>query len=200
MLYSWYSADYTSDPDFEDATPEERANPSMGGWPDGLGYLEQQRLRLPSHKYRRLHLNLPGMPDGAAFDAAAVMDCIPDGRKQLPRQSQQPGPNYTAFVDMSGGSSDDAVLAIAHKARDRNVVVLDLVVSQTGRPPFNPRHAVKKFAELIKGYGCSGVVGDLCGRDIPRRLQRARRYLSKMYPQQERVVRADRAQVERTRD
>ena len=91
---------------------------------------------------------------------ATVMDCIADGRKQLPREPQQPGANYTAFVDMSGGSSDDAVLAIAHKAKDRNLVVLDLVVSQTGKAPFNPRHAVKKFAGIVKSYGCSTVVGD----------------------------------------
>ena len=68
MLFSWYSADLCTDPAFADLPPEERANPSMGSWPDGRAYLEQQRRRLPTHKYRRLHLNLPGAPDGAFLD------------------------------------------------------------------------------------------------------------------------------------
>ena len=68
MLFSWYSADLCTDPAFADLPPEERANPSMASWPDGRAYLEQQRRRLPTHKYRRLHLNLPGAPDGAFLD------------------------------------------------------------------------------------------------------------------------------------
>src|SRR5262249_37919457 len=34
MLFSWYGADYTTDPDFIDADPETRANPSRGTWAD----------------------------------------------------------------------------------------------------------------------------------------------------------------------
>ena len=49
----------------EDVTPEQRANPSLASWGDDA-YLDQQRGRLPTGKYRRLHLNLPGAPDGAA--------------------------------------------------------------------------------------------------------------------------------------
>jgi hypothetical protein len=36
------------------------------------GYLAQQQSRLPSHKYRRLHLNLPGSPEGARSAAEKV--------------------------------------------------------------------------------------------------------------------------------
>ena len=59
MLFSWYSADFTTDPEFIQADPELRANPSMASWPEGREYLEQQRRRLPSNKFKRLHLNLP---------------------------------------------------------------------------------------------------------------------------------------------
>jgi hypothetical protein len=34
MLFSWYAADFTTDPDFTDKSPEERANPSMASWAD----------------------------------------------------------------------------------------------------------------------------------------------------------------------
>jgi len=33
MLFSWYSADYCSDPSFANLPPDERANPSMASWP-----------------------------------------------------------------------------------------------------------------------------------------------------------------------
>jgi len=111
MLFSWYSGDYCTDPAFVDLPPERRANPSMASWYDGAKYLEQQRARLPTGRFRRLHLNLPGAPQGAAFDQGSVLACVVTGRRSLP---PEPGITYRAFVDMSGGSSDDAVLAIGH--------------------------------------------------------------------------------------
>ena len=44
----------------------------MASWGDGGEYLEQQRRRLPAHKFRRLHLNLPGLPEGSAFQPEPV--------------------------------------------------------------------------------------------------------------------------------
>jgi hypothetical protein len=32
MFFSWYAADYTTDPDYVEADPETRANPSRGSW------------------------------------------------------------------------------------------------------------------------------------------------------------------------
>ncbi len=164
MYFSWYAADYTTDPALEDAEPEVRANPSMASWgnPD---YLEQQRRRLPAHKYRRLHLNLPGLPDGAALDADVVMDAIVPGRKRLPPVE---GRRYFGFCDLSGGSIDDATLAIAHRDEATERVVLDLVTSQSGRPPFNPRTAVKKHTGILEEYGLSRVTGDAYGGETFR--------------------------------
>jgi hypothetical protein len=155
MVFSWYSGDYCSDPAFADLEPELRANPSIASWPEGRAYLDQQRRRLPTHKYRRLHLNLPGAPNGAFLDQGAVLDAIVTGRKMLP---PRPNVDYVAFVDMSGGSSDDATLSIAHKV-DRRAVI-DIVVKQDGETPFNPRTAVKKFVGILKQYGLREVTGD----------------------------------------
>jgi hypothetical protein len=156
MYFSWYGGDFTTDPAFADATPEQRANPSMASW-GNPGYLDQQRKRLPTHKFRRLHLNLPGAPDGAAYDGDKVMAAIVTGRRRLAREE---GRTYHAFVDMSGGSSDEAVLAISHFEVERKVAVLDAIVSQTGAPPFNPRDAVRKFAAELQAWGISRVTGD----------------------------------------
>ena len=155
MLFSWYSGDYCTDPAFSELPPEQRANPSMASWAEGSKYLEQQKRRLPTHKYRRLHLNLPGSPNGAFLDQGAIIAATVSGRKILPPDD---GAARTAFVDMSGGSSDDACLAIAHQEGRRSV--LDLVVKQNGGVPFNPRDAVTKFAGLLRMYGLSTVTGD----------------------------------------
>ena len=98
----------------------------MASWrnPD---YLSQQKRHLPSHKYRRLHLNLPGAPDGAFLHADNVHACIVDGRRSLPPQD---GVRYRGFVDMSGGSADDAVVAVAHE--EDGTAVVDLVEKQAG--------------------------------------------------------------------
>ena len=155
MLFSWYSGDKCTDPDFANLPPEQRANPSMGSWAEGAAYLDQQRRRLPSHKFRRLHLNLPGAPNGAFLDQARVQNAIEIGRKTL---HPQDGIAYFAFVDMSGGSADDACLAIAHAEAD--IIVLDLVVKQNGPAPFNPRTAVEKFCDILHEWGISSVTGD----------------------------------------
>ncbi|SEE09161.1 Phage terminase-like protein, large subunit, contains N-terminal HTH domain [Rhizobiales bacterium GAS188] len=157
MYFSWYGGDYTTDPAFAELPPEQRANPSMSSWPTGEAYLTQQRRRLPTHKFRRLHLNLPGAPDGAAFSGEHVMAATVTGRKRL---APVEGVAYYGFVDMSGGSADDAVLGIAHHDPQRKVTILDHLIAQTGEPPFNPRSAVKKFAAELKEYGLSRVTGD----------------------------------------
>jgi hypothetical protein len=137
----------------------------MASWGND-GYLAQQRKRLPTHKFRRLHLNLPGAPDGAAFDGDKVMAAIVNGRKRLP---PEPGHRYQAFVDMSGGSNDDAVLAVAHRDTQRLVSVLDVLISQTGGVPFSPRVAVQKFAQELKAWGLTRVTGDRYAGETFRR-------------------------------
>jgi hypothetical protein len=164
MLFSWYSGEYSNDPDFADLPPEQRANPSMSSWPEGPAYLEQQRRRLPSRRYRRLHLNLPSL-DGGFFDGDVIAKAVVPGLKQLPPRPTER--SYTAFVDMSGGSSDDACLAIAHASRRR--AVLDLVISQDGGIPFDPRMAVRKFARALREYGQSHVTGDAYAGEIFKR-------------------------------
>lgn len=164
MLFSWYAADYCTDPDFADKSPEERANPSMASWgnPD---YLAQQQRRLPAHKYRRLHLNLPGLPEGSAYQPEPVMDAIARGVRV---RNPEPGVGYYAFVDMSGGSSDDAALAIGH--RDANgCAVLDCLQDQGARPPFDPNAAVARFAQTLKSYRVSRVCGDRYAGETFRR-------------------------------
>ena len=155
MLFSWYTADYCTDPAFASLSPEERANPSMASWgnPD---YLAQQQRRLPAHKFRRLHLNLPGLPEGSAYQPEPVMDAIARG---VAVRAPEPGVVYVAFVDMSGGSNDDAVLGIGHVDREGRAV-LDRLVNQGPPPPFDPHAAVGRFAGVLREYGVSAVTGD----------------------------------------
>jgi hypothetical protein len=154
MLFSWYSANRCTDPNFADLPPEERENPSMKSW--GIAdYLEQQRNRLPSHQYRRLHLNIGGQPEGAAFAGAKIADSIERGVKV---RHPVPGINYFFFFDGSVGTSDDQVLAVGHREDGRSV--LDLIVNQQVRPPFDPLKVIPQFAEIVRLYQGSRVVGD----------------------------------------
>lgn len=155
MYFSWYAADFTTDPDFAELDPESRANPSRASWLD-QGYLAQQAARLPAHKYRRLHLNLPGLPEGSAFQPEPVMEAIARG---VVMRSPEPGTEYHAFVDMSGGSNDDATLAIAHRDLAGRIVV-DAVVNQGPPPPFDPRGAVYRFVGILARYAIAQVTGD----------------------------------------
>ena len=94
------------------------------------------------------------------------MAAIVVGRKRLVKED---GQRYVAFVDMSGGSNDDAVLAIAHRDAARNIAVLDSLMTQTGGVPFNPRDAVRKFAGELKAWGLSRVTGDAYAGETFRR-------------------------------
>jgi hypothetical protein len=156
MYFTWYGGDYTTDAALQgdDVLPEQRANPSMMAWGNDR-YLVDQKRRLPNHRFRRLHLNLPGAPDGAAFNADVVIDAIVPGRKRLP---PQPGQRYYGFVDMSGGSMDDATLAIAHTEDGR--ILLDVLVNQGVPTPFNPRQAIMRFVAILQEYGLHRVTGD----------------------------------------
>ena len=78
MLFSWYAADSRPIRTSRSRRQRTRANPSRGSWADP-GYLAQQQRRLPAHKYRRLHLNLPGLPEGSAFQPEPVIDAIERG-------------------------------------------------------------------------------------------------------------------------
>jgi hypothetical protein len=156
MYFSWFGGDFTTDAALVDAEPEIRANPSIASF--SADYLVQQRKRLPNHKFRRLHLNLPGAPDGAAFDGDKVMAAIVTGRKRVAKEDAPGG--LKAFVDMSGGSSDDAVLSVAAYDAQRKKAVLCELMSQTGGVPFNPRDAVRKFAVVLTSGGLSQVTGD----------------------------------------
>ncbi|MFY9836766.1 MAG: hypothetical protein WAK55_09900 [Xanthobacteraceae bacterium] len=156
MLFSWYSGSFCTDPDFANLEPELRANPSMSSWKDGRAYLDAQKRRLPFAKFRRLHLNEPGAPTGAFLDQGKVLACVASGVRRIPWQRWN---KYISGVDMSGGSLDNAVLAITHKDPDGRVI-LDCIEKQAGAVPFNPRDAVKKFAGIMSDFGCTTVYGD----------------------------------------
>ncbi len=158
MLFSWYAADYCTDPDFAGLDPESRANPSRASW-DDQDYLKQQALRLPAHKFRRLHLNLPGLPEGSAFTAEKIMGAIDRG---VLLRYPQPNVAYKAAVDTSGGSNDDAVLAIGHVDEDKRAVI-DRVMGQGPQPPFDMMAAVARFAEEMKKYRITKVSLDNYG-------------------------------------
>jgi hypothetical protein len=143
----------------------EEANPSLDGplGPTMEDILQAQRT-LPSWIFRRLYLNLPGAPDGSAFDADTVERCVVKDRLVLPPRR---GIRYRAFCDASGGGADDFTMALAHSADGQ--AVLDLVMDQgPRRGTFNPSATVQQFTEVLKQYGVSRITGDKYAGQWPR--------------------------------
>jgi len=85
----------------------------------------------------------------------------------VPSRPSEEGRRYVAFVNMSGGSSDDPVLAIAHRDLD-GARVLDLILNQGPAPPFDPRQALKRFSRALAAYWCASVTGDAYGGETFR--------------------------------
>lgn len=104
----------------------------------------------------------------AFLSPEAVEACIVQGRRELPPDPDAPDV-YVAFVDPSGGSQDSFTIAIAHLEEDddgHEIGVLDCV--RETRPPFSPDAVVADFAELLKSYGITQVVGDRYAGEWPR--------------------------------
>lgn len=107
---------------------------------------------------------------GSFIDSDSIDRAIEVGRLERP---PQPNVQYVAFCDPSGGSHDAMTLAIAHRytpkpprnwqeEQDQRQqpprVVLD--VCRGIAPPFDPANVVKEFANVLRAYRCSTVVGD----------------------------------------
>jgi hypothetical protein len=66
--------------------------------------------------------------------------------------------SYFAFVDPSGGSVDSMTLAIGHREKKTELIVVDVVREVPA--PFDPDSAVEEFAKTLKAYGLRRVTGD----------------------------------------
>jgi len=100
--------------------------------------------------------------DVETFVAREVVEAaVTQGRFELPRVERT---RYHAFCDPSGGSSDSMTLCIAHTAGNR--VIVDVITER--RAPFSPDACVKEFADVLKSYGISKVVGDRYAGEWPR--------------------------------
>jgi hypothetical protein len=92
--------------------------------------------------------------DLADFVTREVVDAVTMwGRRELP---PQPGIQYAAFIDPSGGVSDSMTLAIAHLGEGA-VCVLDAVLEV--RPPFDPTVALPALS--LTAMRVSGQKRDL---------------------------------------
>jgi len=78
---------------------------------------------------------------------------------------------YFAFVDPSGGSSDSMTLAVARRAILGKAAMLSGFWER--RPPFSPDVVTEEFAEILKSYKITQVVGDRYGGEWPRERFRA---------------------------
>lgn len=92
--------------------------------------------------------------DIAAFvPRELVENLVVPGRLELP---PNPSVTYAAFADVSGGRSDDAALAIAHK--EGRVVILDCL--RRYKAPHDPYSVIGEMTHTIRAYGLRKATGD----------------------------------------
>ena len=118
--------------------------------------LEKDRARATAEYLAQFRTDVEG------FVALEIVEgCVGDYREMLPAR----GTRYCAFVDPAGGSGPDAMtLAIAHKTRPDNRIIIDAVREM--RPPFSPTVIVDEFAQLLDAYDVTKVVGDHYGGEF----------------------------------
>lgn len=85
----------------------------------------------------------------------AVRACVSLG---VYERAPEPSIAYHAFCDPSGGSADSMALAIGHKDYVKQTTVIDAL--REVRAPFSPEAVVGEFAQLLKNYHITEVVGD----------------------------------------
>jgi hypothetical protein len=68
-----------------------------------------------------------------------------------------PGINYFAGADASGGRNDSFTAAISHREGDEKIV-LDALYER--RAPFNPTEVVDEIIALMRQYDCTKITGD----------------------------------------
>jgi hypothetical protein len=106
--------------------------------------------------------------DVEAFLSREVLDaCTVRDRHEIPPLGQV---RHVAFTDPSGGSADAWTLAIAHGEKRGTdwIAVLDCL--REAKPPFSPEQVVQDFADVLKRYKVTAVVGDRYGGEFPREL------------------------------
>lgn len=121
-------------------------------------YYDAQRSELRPRAYLRLHQNRWVQTEGAWLPAERLDAAVDRSVIQRPPVE---GVRYRAFVDNSGGSSDDMVLCIGHLEGGKRLI--DGAWDQGQKVPFDPAKAVARFAEVLKAYRVSRVHGDTYG-------------------------------------
>ena len=93
-----------------------------------------------------------------------VQACVGDHVEMAPLKQCR----YSAFCDPSGGTSDSFTLAVSHKDGER--IMIDAI--REVKPPFSPDGVIDEFANLLKTYRITRVVGDRYAGEFPRELFR----------------------------
>lgn len=90
---------------------------------------------------------------GIFLPRSVIEACVVPGRKELLPDERT---KYVAFCDVSGGRSDDATLAIAHRCERK--AIIDVVKQY--RPPFNPNAIIGEMVEELRRFDIRRITGD----------------------------------------
>jgi hypothetical protein len=92
--------------------------------------------------------------DVAAYVDRGVVEAATDAG--TPERLPRPHTAYVAFADMSGGRSDAAALAVAHREGEQTIIDY----ARQWKPPHNPTTVIEDMAADLRRYGLRRVTGD----------------------------------------
>jgi len=121
-------------------------------------YYNAQREELRPRAYLRLHENRWVTSEGAWLPPGLLEQAVD---RAVVERAPEDGVRYRGFVDNSGGSADDMVLAIGHVSNGRRII--DGLWYQGQKVPFDPVKVIGGFAEMLSRYRISHVTGDTYG-------------------------------------
>jgi hypothetical protein len=120
----------------------------------------------------RARLATRPVPTGspAAIEGYVVLEVVEANLGDYRERQAVAGTIYRAFTDPSGGSEDSWTLAISHRDRENDLVVIDATRERV--PPFSPEQVVADYAACLATYGITRVTGDRYAGEFPRELFR----------------------------
>ncbi|RPJ40386.1 MAG: hypothetical protein EHM19_13765, partial [Candidatus Latescibacterota bacterium] len=120
-------------------------------------FLENERKRDPD-TYRREYLAEFAEAVGAFLPSESIAACVVEGRTELP---PEPGQDYVGAID-AAFKGDRFTFAVAHRDRERDVVVIDHLSGWLGsrEKPLGLRETLEKIRETSRRYGVERLAGD----------------------------------------
>ncbi len=136
-----------------------------GDDPDIVFMVEDEMSKDPENARRELFCELDGFTGGEFFDANALQSSLEES-KEYPH-AYNPAWPVAVGCDLGFTRDSSAIVVVQYDGKNYRTPFIEELRPSAGRP-LQPGAVMKKFAEIAKRYGASGVVADTYYRESLR--------------------------------